>query len=302
MLTQRNTGWVTTYKNLVFNDCGIGLDMTSGGAVQVVGSIVMQDSEFYNTAVGVYTSWSNTTIPVAAGSLVLDNVDMTGTTIAGINSTSGIIIEPGMKIDSFMQGMAYTSYFTSEVFEVDGVNKTCLEPGATGGRIQMLIEDFPARPALLTDDTDGKFVTRFKPQYEGESVSAFVSVLNNKYVNLVGDGITDDTAAMQQLFNAVDPVSEIVYFDHGAYVISDTIQVPSNIRITGEIWPMIMIQGSSSTFSDPLNPQPAWRIGNPGDTGNVEISEIVFETIGPAPGCIIVEWNMAGDSKDSAGK
>ena len=93
----------------------------------------------------------------------------------------------------------------------------------------------------------------------------------------------------------------ILYFDHGAYVISDTIKVPTQIRITGEIWPMFMVDGSSPTFIDPNNPQPVFQVGQPGDVGMVEMSELVFETLGPAPGAIIVEWNLAGETQGAAG-
>lgn len=118
----------------------------------------------------------------------------------------------------------------------------------------------------------------------------------------VGDGVADDTGAIQTIFNnAAKNPNQIVYFDHGAYVVSDTIYVPPNVRMTGEIWPMIMVDGSSSTFSDPTNPQPVFKVGNPGEQGFLEMSDMVFETLGPAPGAIIVEWNLEGTTPGAAG-
>ena len=99
--------------------------------------------------------------------------------------------------------------------------------------------------------------------------------------------------------NHASASNQVVYFDHGAYVITDTIQVPKNIRITGEIWPLIMISGSK--FQDVNNPKPAFRIGFPGDTGSVEISDLIFETRGPAPGAIMMQWNVAAASKGACG-
>ena len=138
---------------------------------------------------------------------------------------------------------------------------------------------------------------RSKPQYEDVPVSSFISV---KSQGAKGDGVTDDTQAIQTIFDNAQP-GQIVYFDHGAYRITSTVKVPSNIIITGEIWPLIMADGSSSSFNDPTNPQPVWQVGMPGDTGAVEMSDIIFETLGPAPGAILVEWNVADSSQGSCG-
>jgi glucan 1,3-beta-glucosidase len=151
-------------------------------------------------------------------------------------------------------------------------------------------------PNIPTSLMNGsKIFERSKPQYENFPLSSFISV---KSQGAKGDGVTDDTAAIQKILDSAAP-GQIVYFDHGAYVISDTVRVPSNIKITGEIWPLIMVQGSA--FQDINNPKPAFQIGQPGDVGSVEMSDLVFETIGAAPGAIILEWNVAQESQGSAG-
>ena len=287
-----------TYKNLQFNNCGIGLDMSNGGNIQVVGSVLMQDCSYYNTTIGVSTSWGNSTTPTAAGSLVLDNVDFSGVTEIAISGTNGseVLNNGPHLVASFLQGQAYQSYFTNTSF---GNGKYCLEPGAVGQRIQTEVPA-PTRPSVLLD-SEGKYFTRFRPQYEGEPVENFISVKNNSVANAVGDGVVDDTGAIQTLLNYYNNTGKILYFDHGAYVISDTIKVPTQIRMTGEIWPMFMVDGSSPTFIDPNNPQPVFQVGQPGDVGMVEMSELIFETLGPAPGAIIVEWNLAGETQGAAG-
>ena len=105
--------------------------------------------------------------------------------------------------------------------------------------------------------------------------------------------------AVQNFLNAADQAGLIAYFDHGAYVISDTIQVPINLKITGELFPLIMVTGPN--FADQNNPRVAWRVGSPGESGTVEISELVFETRGPAPGAIMMEWNIKATSPGAAG-
>lgn len=104
---------------------------------------------------------------------------------------------------------------------------------------------------------------------------------------------------MQDLFNTAAASGQIVYFDRGAYLVFDTVLVPKDLKITGEIWTLIMATGRN--FQDQNNPRPMWKIGNPGEVGTVEISDVMFETRGPVPGCILIEWNIAAASKGAAG-
>ncbi len=69
------------------------------------------------------------------------------------------------------------------------------------------------------------------------------------------------------------------------------VKVPKNIKITGEIWPLIMASGKS--FADQSKPTPVFQVGQTGDAGAVEMSDLMFETKGPAPGAIMAEWNVA---------
>lgn len=71
--------------------------------------------------------------------------------------------------------------------------------------------------------------------------------------------------------------------------------------MTGEAW--TVIAGKGETFQDVANPKVVVRVGEEGSQGLMEISDIVFSTIGPVPGAIIVEWNVAApnDNKGGAG-
>ncbi len=170
--------------------------------------------------------------------------------------------------------------------------QTCSAPPSpkSRNRVQQVMTG-PTKPtSLLSGD---KIFERGKPQYENFPVSAFVSV---KSQGAKGDGKTDDTAAIQKILDSAQS-DQIVYFDHGAYVITDTVNVPKDIKITGEIWPLIMASGPA--FSDQNNPKPVFRVGAPGDRGAVEITDLMFETLGPAPGAILMEWNVADSSQGS---
>lgn len=50
---------------------------------------------------------------------------------------------------------------------------------------------------------------------------------------------------------------------------------------------------TGSVFGDQNNPKPVWQVGQPGQAGTVEMSDLVFETRGPVPGAVLVEWNIA---------
>ncbi|EEP82172.1 hypothetical protein UREG_07037 [Uncinocarpus reesii 1704] len=177
--------------------------------------------------------------------------------------------------------------------ETDSPTETCTSTPVTKSRVQTELPG-PTKPAVLLDQS-GKVFERAKPQYQNVPASSFISV---KSAGAKGDGKTDDTEAIQKILDDAKP-DQIVYFDHGAYLITKTIKVPKNIKITGEIWPLLMATGPA--FSDEKNPIPMLQVGQPGDKGNVEISDIMLETKGPAPGAILVQWNVHEETQGSVG-
>jgi len=48
------------------------------------------------------------------------------------------------------------------------------------------------------------------------------------------------------------------------------------------------------------NPRPLIRIGEPGQTGNVELQDLLFTTKGATAGATLVEWNIKAASPGSA--
>ncbi|KAG9238190.1 1,3-beta glucanase [Amylocarpus encephaloides] len=270
-----NWNWAWTFNGLTINNCGIGIDMSSGGpGAQQVGSVMVVDSTISNTPIGISTSWN--AAQGSNGTLIIDNVDFSANVPVAVSNSANraTVLVGNQRVSLWRQGREYIAPNNGQTTQ-----------GASAP---------PLRPGTLLDSA-GKFFTRSKPQYENVPVSSFKSV---KSAGARGDGVTDDTQAIQTLFNSVGP-GDVVYFDHGAYVVTRTVQVPSNIRITGEIWPLIMAGGTA--FKDQNNPTPVFRVGNPGDTGSVEMSDLMFETLGPQPGAIMVEWNLAQASQGSAG-
>jgi len=277
-----NWNWAWTFQNVKINNCHIGLDMSIGyeqGVGQTVGSVLMLDSVFTNTQTGIVTAFDKDSSETN-NTLILENVDMSGTT-EGLKSkrTGQVMIPGGQKVDFFVQGKAFDSTMT------------------TSTKVANTQESHTPvqKPAALLDPATGHVFTRSKPQYEEVPVSSFVSV---KSQGAKGDGKTDDTDAIQAIFDKATP-DQVVYFDHGAYLITKTVKVPKKIRITGEVLPLILASGDSF-FADQSNPKPVFQVGEPGDVGEVEMSDLIFGTAGPQPGAIMMEWNLAGSAPGAA--
>ncbi|TPX12378.1 uncharacterized protein E0L32_007025 [Thyridium curvatum] len=277
--------WAWSLQGVTIKDAVVGVDMTSGGAAgQNVGSVLLLDSVIANTQTGVLTSY-NPASPQSNGTLVLDNVDMSTVQVAvasGANKQQ--VLAGSSKIVSWAQGRT---------------------PGAAaggaggGGRVGaskavQSPQQAPTKPGVLLDAATGRVFTRSKPQYLDVPASQFLSV---KAAGAKGDGKTDDTAAIQAVFDKCQG-NQVVYFDHGAYIVSDTVRVPKNIKITGEVWPLIMAKGAA--FQDQANPRPVFQVGQPGDVGGVEMSDLMFETVGPQPGAVMIEWNVEGRTAGAA--
>jgi glucan 1,3-beta-glucosidase len=73
------------------------------------------------------------------------------------------------------------------------------------------------KDASLLDST-GRIFSRGHPQYSTYDVSQFVSA---RSAGAKGDGVTDDTAALQALFNSAVNC-QIVFLDAGVYYITNT--------------------------------------------------------------------------------
>lgn len=265
-----NFNWVWNFQGITINNCGVGIDMTAGGtSSQAVGSIIVQDSTFSNTPTGIKTAWTTGAAPSSAGTLVIDNSNFGSG--AAVKDLNGNTILGGGQIASWVQGKKYA--------------------GSSGSKVQAS-QSAPSKPAVLLNGA-GKIFSQSKPQYQGVPASSFVSV---KSKGAKGDGSTDDTAAIQNAMNGLSS-GQILFFDYGAYIISSTVTVPNNIKIVGELWPMIMAKGSA--FQDANNPQPVFKVGSAGQTGSVQMSDLVFQTVGPQPGATLVEWNLGQTSQGS---
>ncbi|KAI3277480.1 CAZyme family GH55 [Penicillium roqueforti] len=462
-----NWNWAWTFKSVQINNCEVGLNMSTSPSNQTVGSVLLLDSKLTNTPTGIVTAWTQKSIPVGGGDLILDNVDFSGSKIAVAGINGNTILAGGSVVDNWVQGNTYTPSKTvtkrasesepevvtviqtvtetimacpasyglsstslvssdvpapaktaslesapapspvpgvstssdsdriaqtssisvsnsvlsilgssSEASEVseptsaaapsseapatsvvsvgsspssvvstkqsalpvvstavpvtsnvvpvtsiaasvtstaasakitssssavsqatqsgsDSSTATCGASGAVASARTQSTLKTSSKPASLLNG--GAIFERSKPLYEDVAASSFVSV---KSAGAKGDGTTDDTAAIQKVFDSYKD-GQVIYFDHGAYVITSTVKIPKDIKITGEIWPMLMAYGEK--FADQENPVPVFQVGQKGDTGSVEMSDLIITTKGAAPGAILMEWNVAGSSQGSVG-
>jgi glucan 1,3-beta-glucosidase len=77
-------------------------------------------------------------------------------------------------------------------------------------------------------------------------------------------------------------------------VVTDTIHVPPNSRIVGEVWSTLTASGSN--FNSSSSPRALLRVGSPGVVGTAEISDMLLTVSDILPGTILIEVNMAGSS------
>ena len=417
-----NWNWAWTFKSLQINNCQTGLNMSNSPSNQTVGSVLILDSKLTNTPTGVVTAFTEDSIPVGGGVLVLDNVDFSGSEVAVAGVDGSALLKGGDVVASYVQGNAYTpgsahqkrdeepevitetvvetveycptaapertaptdafptmsdislpsvsdivfpsidgslsmpgldsprskptssAEPTSSVQESESSEPTPVPTSAThqagttqipvseqtttaptstvsnvhGGpshslghghshghghghcssktvtktRVQTVMPSAAKPSALL--DSNGKVFERSKPLYENYAASSFISV---RSAGAKGDGETDDTQAIQKVLDGAKE-DQIVFFDHGSYVVTDTIVVPKDVKLVGEVWPVLMAHGKK--FSDEKKPVPMMQVGQEGETGSVEISDITLQTKGPAPGAILMQWNLAEKEQGSA--
>jgi len=275
-----NWNWQWTFKDVRIYNSRIGIDMSAlgGGVSSGVGSILLMDSLIQNTQVGVLIR--NNPPPNrldVSGTLLLDNVQVNGVgTVVQSNDGTPVLQANGV-IPSWGRGSRY----------YDANNVAAYTASA--------LPTITKAPVLL--DAQGHFFRRTRPQYEAYSASYFDSVKDR---GATGNGYSDDSDAVQATINSNVNSGRIVYFPAGTYVFYKTVTVPPGVRIIGEIWSVIMA-GGTSYFQDEMNPRPVLKVGDPGQTGNVEISDLMFSTKGAQPGAILLQWNIREASQGSAG-
>lgn len=244
--------------------------MISGGpGGQQVGSVNIIDSTIEDSPVFVDTVWSNSTW--SNGSLILENIQLKNVPIA-VRDVQGTAL-PGSEGSTTI-----TAWGQGHQYNPSGPNnfQGPLAP--------------PTRPSDLLANGSSNYYTKSKPQYETLPRSSFISI---RSAGARGDGLTDDTVAIQSALNTAASLDRILYFDQGVYKVTSTLYIPPGSRIVGEAYPVIMASGS--LWSDINRPLPVIQVGKPGESGSIEWSDMLVSTEGSTPGAVLIEWNLDAD-------
>ncbi|RDW65057.1 hypothetical protein BP6252_10708 [Coleophoma cylindrospora] len=295
--------FTATLQGMRFIDCGLGIDLD---ASDVAGSISLIDSSCSSTN-GSKSNGSASIIQTrnsASGdfTLVVDNVknENCGATVVDVDNGSALL--RGSVDGAWVMGPIFgdeSSNTTSNQISKapyangtssGGLGNSTLYNSTTVGRYI----DFD-RSALVTD-TNGDYFTLGFPQYEDYDISQVSNVKSD--FGAVGDGKTDDTVAIQAALTT-NAGKKITFIPSGTYLIKQTVFVPAGSIVVGEVWSVLNAAGP--IFSDEANPQPMLRVGNPGDIGVAQFSDMLFSVSGVLPGAVLVEVNMAGESKGDVG-
>ncbi|KAF1947648.1 pectin lyase-like protein [Clathrospora elynae] len=262
-----NWGWL--YSGLSISDCGTAFSMTNGAQANKleVGSVVIIDSEITNCQTFVDMAWKSNSIPIGAGQLILENIKLNNVPIAVMGSGATVLQGGTVTIQAWGQGNKYSP---------NGPEKL-QGPITTASRPQ----------GLLDGD---KYYSVSKPQYENLNAGDFISA---RGAGATGDGRTDDTNAVQNAIKTAVAQNKVLFFESGVYKVTQTIYVPPGSRMVGETFPSIM--GSGATWSNKDNPVPIIQIGQPGESGHIEWSDMIVQTQGATPGAKVIEYNLNTD-------
>lgn len=237
--------------------------------------MTLLDSTFINVPVAILTAWTTTSQPVAAGSLIIENLSLNNVPVV-IRSTGGTAVLAGspasQTITAWGQGHQYTPN------------------GPT--RFQGRLTSNAAPSVLLggssSNNNPTRYYARSKPQYEDLRAGDFLSA---RSAGARGDGTTDDTAALQAALDAAAAANKVLWLDFGLYRLTSTLTVPPGSRIVGESYPVLLSSGRF--FADQRDPQPVLRVGAvSGQAGYVELSDFVVGTQGAQGGAVLIQWNL----------
>ncbi|CAJ2511817.1 Uu.00g074420.m01.CDS01 [Anthostomella pinea] len=262
-----------------FSLCGIGVDTSSPtSGVESLGTFILTDAIADNTGALVNTAATNGSF----GSLVLENVRVDEATVSSTVTADGEVVLKG----SVAQDHAW----------VRGNSYSPSGPGSGVLRVPGTMYQ-TKRSASLVDDA-GSFHRFAPPTYAGYDVSQFVNVKDVADHPVAGDGKADDTAGLQAIIDRYAG-DKIVFFPYGIYLVTDTLKFPPGSRVFGEAWAAISATGDR--FINAGEPIPMIKVGEPGDVGVAQFSDLLFTVEDVLPGCTLLEVNMAGTHPGDVG-
>ncbi len=204
-----------------------------------------------------------------------------------VENSESIVFDTGG--DTILAGSSGSLYFNSWASGLP----VSFPAEQAGRRDAASLNPAPDKPQSLLDGS-GRYFTRSKPQYEDVAAGSIV-VATSHGVSI--STTEDQTAAINSLLSS--NVGSVIFFPAGVYLVKGTMVVPTGSKIVGSAWSQIM--GTGPYFEDASKPKVMVQVGNKGDSGVIEISDMLFTVKGPTAGCILMEWNVRESSQGSAG-
>ncbi|KAG8717573.1 hypothetical protein FRC09_014054 [Ceratobasidium sp. 395] len=271
--------WAWTYQDVKIKNCEVGFNLTSAST----GSELIVDAEVINTPIFLVTTGSSPAIANVTNTsnttIILDNIKFKNVKTGIINGNNTVMLKGGKQktVKHWIQGNIYEG--TERDYEY--VNGT--------------VKGIRRSSKLL--GPNGKLFSKRRPEYDNYSPDQFVSV---KEHGAKGDGVHDDTAAIQKVLDKYAGC-KVIYFNAGVYYVTDTIKVPEGSIIFGEIWANII--GGGKKFADQEKPRVMIEVGCEGDTKPVQMSNLVLSTRSGSGGAIVLQWNVGAPrrQKDMSG-
>lgn len=143
----------------------------------------------------------------------------------------------------------------------------------------------PTTPRSSNLLNNGKYVAIPPPTYQEYALDQFINVKSVPGYPVYGDGVHDDTANINAILSNYANC-KIVFFPQGTYIVTNTVFVPTGSRIVGEVWSAISATGGN--FYNPSSPVTMVKVGNPGDVGVAQISDMLFTVADVLQGCQLV--------------
>ncbi|RAL06587.1 pectin lyase-like protein [Aspergillus homomorphus CBS 101889] len=276
--------WAWTMQDVFINNCTNGVVIVGGAGGpkstgQSVGSLILVDAVIANTQTGIVT----TLLAENSTSFLLQGTAFLNVETAILDNSQGKTLMAGgwyRTVESWGFGRVASSSANSTFYNGQDIPSM--------NRSSSLTEEYSyVLPNIFIRD---------RPTYRDVGMS---QVINVKAWGAAGDGKTDDTAVLNSILDRAANMSSIVFFPYGIYIIRDTLHVPVNSRIIGQVWSQIMATGQK--FQDEQNPHVAVQVGRPGEKGIIEIQSLLFTVSGPTAGAILMEWNVRQTLQGSAG-
>ncbi|KAK0558776.1 mgpp2cl-1, protein phosphatase 2C-like protein 1 [Tilletia horrida] len=258
--------WVLTFQNVEVRDTPVAVlaptnassTVDQRGSGQQAASIVMVDWRLQDVAHALSISAPQ------SGVFVLENIRALRTPII-VASGAGAAASPSSNTNGTGTDPSPSLQDQQVNLRGDARGWTVVPAWMQGGAVegdragrwhQGAIE--PARrPGIMRSlaHSDGRWFTHadVKP-------SDVIDV--KRHGGVQGDGVTDDTEALQRILDrARSRPDALVFIPHGVYVVTSTLNIHPNTRIVGEAYSVLL--GAGEYFNDIDNPRVVFRFGRP---------------------------------------